>query len=292
MRAITARLADRKAITPSPAVIFFQGCRLRGSAMRNDFYVYVHHRKTDNRPFYVGKGSKDRAKVYAPTKRNPFWHNVMRKHGVTCEIVARNLNEDDAFELEMFLIAELRDSGLKLVNLTDGGEGSSGSVRTSEQRAVISKKLKGNMPEGHGKWMSRVNKDRHSDPEYGKRVYPKLRGQKRSNKTREILSKLATGRKLNPDVKKKTVDAIIARHSDPEFLKVLKSASPYSKEIECSNGMIFRNGHDAAEWLRLNGYSKAAASPISRCARGKCETAYGLKWTYTGKTGKLKVEDY
>jgi|SRR5690554_133806 len=287
-----ARSANRKAIPPSPAALPFIGGRLRGSAMRNDFYVYVHSRSTDGRPFYVGKGSGKRATIYAPSKRNPFWQNVAQKHGVDCEIVASGMQEDAAFELESFLIAELRSHGIRLTNLTDGGDGPSGYVMPPENRRHLSLKLKGNMPEGHGKWMSEVNRARHSDPEYRARVYPKLRGQKRTEKTRMLLKELATGRKQSPEAIEKTRQAVIKRHADPEFIKVMKSASPNSKEVSCSNGMIFRNGHDAAEWLRSNGHPKAAASPISKCARGKCNSAYGFSWEYTGKTGKLNVEDY
>jgi len=179
-----------------------------------------------------------------------------------------------------------------LTDMTDGGEGTAGLALTESQKRHLSEKMKGNMPKGHGKWMSRVNKERHADPEYGKTVYPKLRGQKRSAKTRALLSKLATGRKLSPEARKKTFDALIERNANPKFIQKLKGASPTSKEVACSNGMVFRNGQDAAAWLKSNGWPKAAATTISRCATGKATTAYGLKWDYTGKAGKLKVEDY
>jgi hypothetical protein len=52
-----------------------------------------------------------------------------------CEFVARDLPEDEAHELERFLIAEIgrQTKGGPLVNATDGGEGVSGLV-CSEDR--------------------------------------------------------------------------------------------------------------------------------------------------------------
>lgn len=96
-----------------------------------DFYVYLHRKKTTGEVFYVGKGTRWRAgnKV----QRNIFWKRVVKKHGLIVEIVERNIQEWYALELERDLIAYYgrRDIGTGcLVNLTDGGEGSSGYKHT------------------------------------------------------------------------------------------------------------------------------------------------------------------
>lgn len=93
-----------------------------------DFYVYAHKKKTTGVIFYIGKGSADRA--WSKSGRSKIWHNTVNKHGLIVEILECNLQEWWAFELEKNLIAlygRLTDKAGPLVNLTDGGEGMSGT---------------------------------------------------------------------------------------------------------------------------------------------------------------------
>ena len=96
----------------------------------NIFYVYLHRRLSDNRVFYVGKGKGNRA--YVKTKRNSHWNHVVNKHGLKVEIVFDNLTEEDSFQIEKDTILEMRYFGYPLVNMTDGGEGSSGFKHSEE----------------------------------------------------------------------------------------------------------------------------------------------------------------
>lgn len=92
----------------------------------NKYYVYLHRKKTDGSIFYVGKGSNNRAYENI-TSRNSFWKNISNKHGYYVDFANKNLTEEEAFELEKFLIQEIKDLNRhKLCNLTDGGEGCSG----------------------------------------------------------------------------------------------------------------------------------------------------------------------
>ena len=84
------------------------------------FYTYVHFRESDNRAFYVGKGSGKRAWV---TRRPAHWRRVASKHGVRVEVAARWSSEEEAFSHERLLIACFRDMGHPLCNCTDGGDG-------------------------------------------------------------------------------------------------------------------------------------------------------------------------
>lgn len=99
--------------------------------MNNEFYVYLHRRKTDNKVFYVGKGKGKRA--YRPYGRNRRWTSTAKKHGFCVEIVFDNLTESEAFELEIETIKEMRYIFQEtLCNMTDGGEGGSGFKWTEE----------------------------------------------------------------------------------------------------------------------------------------------------------------
>lgn len=66
--------------------------------MSNDFYIYVHYRLSDNKPFYVGKGKELRA--YSKKNRNQYWQNIVDKCGYRVEIVFENLDEETAFQCE------------------------------------------------------------------------------------------------------------------------------------------------------------------------------------------------
>lgn len=92
------------------------------------FYVYIH-KKPDGTPFYVGKGHGKRA--YQFTRRTQWHQNIVAKYGknnIIVEII-NCVSESQAFDLEKVYIKQLRDAGICLVNLTDGGEGVTGLVR-------------------------------------------------------------------------------------------------------------------------------------------------------------------
>lgn len=118
------------------------------------FYVYVYKdpRPTKNQQVvYVGKGSGDRAwdhwnKRVRGNKGFGAFLALLRRENLEpiIEIVRNNLEEAEAFYEEMRLITVYGRRDTKtgtLFNLTDGGEGISGAIRTDEWRENISKAL-------------------------------------------------------------------------------------------------------------------------------------------------------
>jgi hypothetical protein len=103
----------------------------------NNFYVYVHRRLSDNRPFYVGKGKGNRA--YKKSGRNLRWLRTVNKHGYAVEIVFDSLEETEALQCEKDIILEFKYFGYDLCNMTDGGEGRSGSKVSEETKLKLSK---------------------------------------------------------------------------------------------------------------------------------------------------------
>lgn len=87
----------------------------------NRYYVYLHKTSDTGVIFYVGKGSGYRA--WSDYCRNPYWINIKNKHGFTTEILFDDLEEDESYLVERDVILELRYFGIKLTNLSDGGEG-------------------------------------------------------------------------------------------------------------------------------------------------------------------------
>ena len=98
----------------------------------NNFYVYIHRKKSNNEIFYVGKGKGKRA--YRKDHRNIYWNKVVNKYGYEIEIYKDNLTEKEAFDLEVKLINELKEKGLQLTNMTDGGEGWSWTYHSEKDR--------------------------------------------------------------------------------------------------------------------------------------------------------------
>src|SRR5690606_29843001 len=110
----------------------------KGEAMKSEkrFYVYVHRRKTDDKIFYVGKGTSYRYKeTYG---RNYYWHRVADKHGWYACKVKENMSEFCSLTLEKIIISMLRKSGANLTNATDGREGVSGTKHTAESKTTTS----------------------------------------------------------------------------------------------------------------------------------------------------------
>lgn len=107
--------------------------------MRNDFYVYIWRRPCGT-PFYVGKGCGKRAGNLSA--RNTLFKRIVAKIerlGLkpTVARVADGMSESEAFSLEIELIAKFgridRGTGT-LANQTDGGDGSSGHIKSDETR--------------------------------------------------------------------------------------------------------------------------------------------------------------
>lgn len=104
----------------------------------NIYYVYQYLRD-DATPYYIGKGKHNRA-----------WVSHRRSNGAELKpsdpnricIIQENLTEEEAFNLEVVLIAKygLKSEGGLLVNLLYGGQGYSPSP---EMKKLHSERMKG-----------------------------------------------------------------------------------------------------------------------------------------------------
>ena len=101
----------------------------------NNYYIYFHINPLKNEVFYVGKGKDKRA--WKKISRSTHWKNIVKKYGYIIDIIEQNLTEEEAFEREIFYIKKIgrKDLGSgSLINMTDGGEGSSGLKHTEEAK--------------------------------------------------------------------------------------------------------------------------------------------------------------
>ncbi|MCP4485734.1 MAG: hypothetical protein GY820_00115 [Gammaproteobacteria bacterium] len=242
------------------------------------FYVYVHKYASGPKKgqvFYVGKGSGDRWKIVS--RRSQYWNNIKRKYGITSEILIHFDSEVCAFSLEVAIISFIGRSNL--CNMTDGGEGTHGFVRSEEFKVEMSNKRRGRLNPMYGRTGSK-------NPFYGKKhsmetidnmsgannhfygVYgvdhPRF-GIPHTDETKRKISKSNSGRKLSGEHKQKITNGMLGKGLMPVV-------------TDC--GMTFKGRKFAVEWLRRNGHPKANGSSITQCCKGKLNTAYGFGWSY------------
>lgn len=105
--------------------------------MNNHFYVYQWLR-TDGTPYYIGKGQTNRAfdkrRRYIPPTRDRI------------QIIKNNLTEQQAFDLEIKLIAKYgrKEFGGILRNKKAGGEGATHSSESIKKMSLAKKGKKKN----------------------------------------------------------------------------------------------------------------------------------------------------
>jgi hypothetical protein len=112
-------------------------------------YVYKHIRKDTNEVFYIGIGSDTLGKytrAFDKNSRNRYWNFLTKKTDYIVEIVEDNLTWDVACKCEIELIKKYGRKDLSegtLVNMTDGGDGTTGQIISDTHKQSISNKLKG-----------------------------------------------------------------------------------------------------------------------------------------------------
>lgn len=117
-------------------------------------YVYEHWRLDKDECFYVGFGSTSR-RAHTKHGRNKHWNNIvnkLEKLGSTYEvkIVKYGIDKEEALQLEIERISFWRTHGVRLANITNGGEGNLGGIspmkgkkHSEETRSKLSASHKG-----------------------------------------------------------------------------------------------------------------------------------------------------
>ena len=214
------------------------------------FYIYQHRRLTDNSIFYVGKGKGDR--FNSKKNRNKYWHFIVKKHGFKSEIIKNNLDEDLSLLAEIELIDKYKKIGIKLCNLTDGGNGVSGYKWTEEQKLAhkLNQKERAKNPKLK-EIKSILLKNKWKDPEFRKSRNAKFMGEKNPAKRPEVRAKLGV----------------------PGYLQ--KNA----KRVKCiETGLIFNTIKEATDWAsNLTGLSKKTS--LNKCFKDPInKTSFGFHW--------------
>ena len=149
------------------------------------YYVYAYLRKDDT-PYYIGKGTGNRAWVphRYKSQKNNYYKGISTPSQDRIVILESNLTSIGAFALERRMIAWYgrKDLGTGILhNKTDGGEGMDNVVRTDIWKSNISKSHKGKpKSEKHKSNMKNVFREGHVPWNKG---LPGTKYEKRRNKT-------------------------------------------------------------------------------------------------------------
>lgn len=237
--------------------------------MTKQFYVYTHA-KPDGSIFYVGKGLKARVnKIQRP--HNSYHTNIVKKYGKENIIVRTMLcrSEQHALDLEVRMIAALRNGGVELVNLTDGGEGNSGWVVSQESRKRMSIAKKNMSPETRAKismakknpsleTRAKMSAAQKARPPISEATRAKMSLAQKdkviSLEQRTRLSLARKGRKLLPETRAKISMTQKGRIHSPEAIaKMIAANTGKKRTLEQRTQMsIDRKGRKASPEARAN----------------------------------------
>jgi hypothetical protein len=163
----------------------------------NRFYTYAYLRE-DRTPYYVGKGCSDR--VYRRNKceiKPP-------KDRLRIIFLKQNLTEEEAFKHEIYMISVFgrKDLGTGILcNRSDGGEGSSGAIRSQEFKRKLSKANMGENNPNYGKSTSEETRKKQSTAMKGKNNH--FYGKSHPEEIRKKLSEVNKGKSPSEETRKK-----------------------------------------------------------------------------------------
>lgn len=256
------------------------------------FYVYAHRRATDGSVFYIGKGKGFRATNRS--SRNIHWRRIVAKHDYTIEFIKKEMDEKSSFELEEFLISELRLSGFVLANITNGGEGESGRIISEEAKVKMkaAKLGKAQSPEHAAK--SARSRIGHTNSEHSKNVTSLVKSKKIINSDGEHfksvrfaaetmsirLGLVASEAAIAACARGQTASAYgLAWSYDTSATPIYSPFRPGRLVGALGVDRIFSSVTEAVSWVE--GWRGSANNQcISGSARSLTAMAYGYKWYY------------
>lgn len=185
------------------------------------------------------------------------------KENFSFEIIAMARTQDDAHETEKFLIKIENTKSPNGYNLTDGGEGSTGTIATPEMRAATSARFKGR---------------RHTE-ETKRKMSASAMGVKKSPESVAKMAASLTGRKASDEVK-----AILASYRHlawtPDALEKLSKALKgraipwHWKGAMAQRGRTFSDEHKQKLSAAKRGRSQTPEQVIKRVASRRMTIAY------------------
>lgn len=251
------------------------------------YYVYEWYVTQTNEVFYVGKGCGSRYKTRK--RENEYFMKFLNTHECASRIVRGNLTEQEAFDLEIELIAHYRSiPGNRLTNVQDGGDNPPrlfGDKSPSKRRDVREKIKRANTqryidnPNLRDGVSRRMKAFCHT--EEGKKII--------SERSKAIMSNQQTREKISKRVKEYFTDEVRAEVS--ERMKALYSTEDMRSFVTGANNGASRrvsqylvDGTHVADFETLKQAQEMTGvsfKSISKVVRGHNKTAGGYVWRFS-----------
>lgn len=178
------------------------------------YYVYAYLRE-DGTPYYIGKGTKNRAwNNHKGINKPPHKNRII--------ILKNNLTEQESIEAEINFIKIYGRKDLNtgiLLNRTNGGEGGDTLSNHPEKEKIIKKIAESNKNSEKHKKFGKNN------PNWGNKY-------SHTEKTKKLISEKISGRKLSEEQKKKLSDR--------------------KKKITVIKGLEFESRTEAAKYFNVS----------------------------------------
>jgi len=239
---------------------------------------YIGQHRGDIEDNYWGSGRAIKASI--------------RKHGVDSfkKYVLEYCTEDEVDALETRYITEYNTFLGEGYNMDNGGKCNSGywATRTDEQKATIHKKRLANRPSNFKEIMYEVHKTRDN-----KAIGDKLRGIKRSQETKDKISKGMKGIKRSQETKDKISKSIKGQTRTLEQCVNISKATKGKKksfrteehkaklrkpvrQLDIQGNFITLHESVSSAGLKIGTHYTG----ITKCANGKQKTCGGFKWEW------------
>ena len=181
------------------------------------YYIYAWYYVDTGEIFYIGKGKGNRY-LEKSASRNKYFKNIVNSSNVKVKLLHTDLTNDESLKLEKELIKFYWDRGECKANFHEGGLGGyTGNYNNPERSKKLSDFAKTRVgvknPNYGNKWsleqrqqLSLKNKGVcHITPEHLAKLIQINTGRVVSQETREKLSKINRGKKMNPHSVHKSV---------------------------------------------------------------------------------------
>lgn len=246
------------------------------------YYVYAWYIKDTKEIFYIGKGTNYRYKTRK--RENKAFMDTLERYECESIILKDNLNEKEAFKLEIALIKYFRIHSDKLVNVADGGENPPKvtGARSSEWKENISRGLR---------------KAHKEHPEYAKAISERMKVFLKTEEGKTFQQKSIKSRDNEKFRKEQSVKCRAANRTSEYKERHSKLMSEIYKSEELRNRergknnpraqgvkQFDLNGNFIAEYETITKASQKTGvnlSRISDVARGNRKTAGGYLWKFT-----------
>lgn len=245
-------------------------------------YVYRHIRLDKNEPFYIGIGSKkDFYRAYEKRKRNKIWNDITSKTEYAVDILFEDISWDEACKKEIEFIrlyGRINNKTGVLCNLTDGGDGIYGAVRSLEHREKLRIANTGKVvSEGTKEKLRIANLGKKQSIETRQKRSNSLKGRKQSKEHTEKVRLKNIGKKISIEsINKMIASKAGFKHSEATKKSISlsnKGKTRNSKKILCvSDGLIFSSNKEAGKYFNIG------STAISKQITGKRKNKFNLKY--------------